>query len=408
MNRRVSLVLTLIFLTMKSSSQVPFSQHLFDTYNSYAATTIQSKHISHADVMASIDSFSLSLKGLMTVDTLGRSGEGRVIKLLKLGTGTTKVFLWSQMHGDEPTATMALIDMLSYIRDNRDTPEIRSILEGTTILILPMVNPDGAERFQRRTAAGIDMNRDAARLQTPEAKILKAARDKYHPEIGFNLHDQEPRYTVGSTGKVATIALLTPAFDYAKTDNAVRVRAKKVAATLVGIFKPYIEGHISRYDDAYEPRAFGDNIQGWGTSTILIESGGWKDDPQKMFIRKVNCVAYLSILQAIASGAYEQSDIAQYESLQDNTRNLYDMIVEKVTLRFENGMAPVVADLGINIEESKHNGTVKTVARITDLGDLSTYSAFERVNAEGVTLDAAAVKLQSIVNLDQLKALLVR
>jgi hypothetical protein len=408
MTRYVSLLLTLILITMKSSSQVPFSQHLFDTYSTYAASDIQSKHISHADLMMRIDQFSESLKGVMTVEDLGRSGEGRALKLLKLGTGPVKVFMWSQMHGDEPTATMALMDMLSYIRDNRETPEIKAILAGTTILILPMVNPDGAERFQRRTAAGIDMNRDAARLQTPEAKILKAARDKYNPEFGFNLHDQEPRYTVGSTGKVATIALLTPAFDYAKTDNAVRLRAKKVAATLVDIFTPYIGGHISRYDDSYEPRAFGDNIQGWGTSTVLIESGGWKDDPQKMFIRKVNCVAYLTILQAIASGSYEQADVARYESLHDNTRNLYDMIVERVTLKFEGGMAPVVADLGINIEESKHSGTVKTIARITDIGDLSTYSTFERINAEGVTLDASAVKLETIVNLDQLRALLVK
>ncbi|MGE5315709.1 MAG: M14 family zinc carboxypeptidase [Acidobacteriota bacterium] len=393
---------------MKSSSQVPFQQHLFDTYDTYSVSEIQSKRISHAELMRHIEGFQRSMPDLLQVEEVGRSGEGRALKLLKLGTGTTKVFLWSQMHGDEPTATMALIDMLAYIRANRETPEIKSMLEGVTILILPMVNPDGAERFQRRTAAGIDMNRDAARLQTPEARALKAVRDRYNPEIGFNLHDQEPRYTVGTSGKVATIALLAPAYDHAKTDNAVRLRAKKVAATLVGIFSPYIDGHISRYDDTYEPRAFGDNIQGWGTSTVLIESGGWKDDPQKMYIRRINCVAFLSILQAIASGEYEKADIARYESLQENTRNLYDMIVEKVTLKFANGMQPIVADLGINVEESRRTGTVKRVARITDLGDLSTYSTFERVDGEGVTLDASAVRLESIVDLDSLRALLVK
>lgn len=408
MLKRVSLLLTFIVLTMKSSSQVPFQQHLFDTYDTYSVSEIQSKRISHAELMRHIEGFQRSMPDLLQVEEVGRSGEGRALKLLKLGTGTTKVFLWSQMHGDEPTATMALIDMLAYIRANRETPEIKSMLEGVTILILPMVNPDGAERFQRRTAAGIDMNRDAARLQTPEARALKAVRDRYNPEIGFNLHDQEPRYTVGTSGKVATIALLAPAYDHAKTDNAVRLRAKKVAATLVGIFSPYIDGHISRYDDTYEPRAFGDNIQGWGTSTVLIESGGWKDDPQKMYIRRINCVAFLSILQAIASGEYEKADIARYESLQENTRNLYDMIVEKVTLKFANGMQPIVADLGINVEESRRTGTVKRVARITDLGDLSTYSTFERVDGEGVTLDASAVRLESIVDLDSLRALLVK
>jgi hypothetical protein len=407
MIRTVSLLFTLVFITMNSISQVPFSRHLFDTYNTYAVD-ITSHRFTNADVMKRIDTFTASMTGVLSVEEVGLSGEGRPLRLLKLGTGTTKVFLWSQMHGDEPTATMALMDILSYIRDNRESPEIRRILSETTLLILPMVNPDGAERFQRRTAHGIDMNRDAARLQTPEARILKSVRDRYNPEIGFNLHDQEPRYTVGRTGKVATIALLAPSFDYAKTDNAVRRRAKKVAAALVGILTPYIDGHISKYDDAYEPRAFGDNIQGWGTSTVLIESGGWKDDPQKMFIRKLNCVALLVLLDDIATHEYENADIAVYDSLQDNTRNLFDMIVEKVTLRFEKNIAPVTVDLGINMEEVKKNGAVHEQARITDLGDLSTFMCFERINAEGVTLDASAVRLESIVNLDQLRALLMK
>jgi len=117
--------------------------------------------------------------------------------------------------------------MLSYMGKNQTAPEVKKILAETTLLIIPMLNPDGAERFQRRSVHGIDINRDAVQLQTNEARILKQTRDTYSPEFGFNLHDQEPRYTVGSTGKVATIALLAPTYDYAKNENAVRLRAKK-------------------------------------------------------------------------------------------------------------------------------------------------------------------------------------
>ena len=49
-----------------------------------------------------------------------------------------------------------------------------------------MLNPDGAERFQRRNAQSIDINRDALRLQTPEGRTLKAVRDRFQPRIGFN------------------------------------------------------------------------------------------------------------------------------------------------------------------------------------------------------------------------------
>ena len=62
-----------------------------------------------------------------------------------------------------------------------------------------MLNPDGAERGARRNAQGIDVNRDALNLATPEGRLLKAVRDRHQPILGFNLHDQDRRTTVGDT-----------------------------------------------------------------------------------------------------------------------------------------------------------------------------------------------------------------
>ena len=59
-----------------------------------------------------------------------------------------------------------------------DDPPVRGILSSLTLHFVPMLNPDGAERFQRRNAQGIDINRDALRLQTPEGRALKAVRDR--------------------------------------------------------------------------------------------------------------------------------------------------------------------------------------------------------------------------------------
>ena len=55
------------------------------------------------------------------------------------------------------------------------------ILSTLTLHVVPMLNPDGAERFQRRNAQSIDINRDALRLQTPEGRALKALRDRLQP-----------------------------------------------------------------------------------------------------------------------------------------------------------------------------------------------------------------------------------
>jgi Zinc carboxypeptidase len=377
---------------------------LFDSYDSFFVKEAATRRFKHAEMMGILRSLQTAMGDTMTIRQIGASSEGRSINALALGSGKRKILMWSQMHGDEPTATMGIFDMLSYIALRRSTAEVQKILADVALLIIPMLNPDGAERFQRRNAQGIDINRDASQLRSNEAKILKETRDTFSPEFGLNLHDQEPRYTVGSSGKVATIALLAPAIDRAKSENAVRLRAKKIAAQLVDILSPHIEGHISRYDDSFEPRAFGDNVQKWGTSTVLIESGGANNDPEKMFIRKLNCVGLLGICYAIATGEYKSADISHYERLADNTKNLYDVIIRDVTLVFGNGVAPIVADIGINIEETVGGGVLRRRGKVVDIGDLSTFTSFTAFDGRGKSLESHSVKLENYVEVEKLTA----
>lgn len=397
-------ILFLVCLMLTNVADAQFSKKLFTSYDSYTFNEISSRRFKHAELMKHIDSVKKSLGDLMRVEQVGSSAEGRSINLLTLGTGKTKIFLWSQMHGDEPTATMALFDILNYIAQNRNSAEVKTILKQTTLLMIPMLNPDGAERFTRRTSQGIDMNRDAVRLQTPEARILKSTRDKYNPEIGFNLHDQDPRYSVGEKGTVAVISLLTPAYNAEKEDNDVRTRAKKVASELTLVLNQFVTDNIGKYDDTFEPRAFGDNIQKWGTSVILIESGGWKNDPEKMFIRKLNCVGLLSVFHSIATKAYEKTGTDPYEQLPMNTKNLFDIIIEKATITFPDTRASIVADIAINKEEVHDSTGTWWKGRVVDFGDLSVFSAHEKYNAEGKAIESSIVEINDIVKIDDIMA----
>ena len=161
------------------------------------------------------------------MEEVGRSSEGRELFLVSVGSGSEKILLWSQMHGDEPTATSSLLDIIDFIGKRSQEPWVSDVLEKYTLLMIPMLNPDGAERFQRRNAQDIDINRDARDLVTPEGQTLKAVRDRYEPFLGFNLHNQGTMTTVGDTGKVATIALLAVAMDVPgvtpKTTSMLRV-----------------------------------------------------------------------------------------------------------------------------------------------------------------------------------------
>ncbi|MFH0990886.1 MAG: M14 family zinc carboxypeptidase [bacterium] len=379
------------------------SRELFEIYEAYKVPEITSRRFTHNQMLLWLA--PLEQSKIFDQKVVGSSAEGRAISLLSLGRGTTKVFLWSQMHGDESTATMALIDMLTFFSRARGHRVVTTIQDNLRLLLLPMLNPDGAERFQRRTAQLIDMNRDALRLCTPEACILKNVRDQYQPEFCFNLHDQDTRGTVGSTTDTAAIALLAPAYDVPKSDNDVRVRAKRVAGLFGEVLHQFIPGHVARYDDTFEPRAFGDNIQKWGTSTVLVESGGWTGDRQKMFLRKLNFVGLLSSLYAIASGEYASADCSLYEQLPFSSKNKFDLILRNVTLKPSTATPSVVVDIAINIAEQTNpaDGTIFDVGTVMDIGDLSVFAGFDELDLTGKTLSHELIQLDKVLSMDILQ-----
>ncbi len=328
--------------------------------------------------------------------------EGRPIYLVKIGNGKTKVMAWSQMHGDEPTATMALLDLFNFFAVNDQFNDFRnSIFDSLSIYIIPMLNPDGAEKFERRNFASIDLNRDALRLQFPESKILKAVRDSVQPEFGFNLHDQDTRYTSGHSFKNAAISFLAPPFNYERDINDVRKKTMQLIAVINETLQNYIPGHTGRYSDEFEPRAFGDNFVKWGTSSALIESGGWKDDNDKQYLRKLNFIALLSAFNSIMNKTYEEKSVEEYSAIPENEKYLFDLLLRNVEYNIEGKSYTV--DIGIKTEEIPADKRFYLKGTIDDFGDLSTYFGYEEIDCAGLTFDLPKIIEKDVHSEDDLK-----
>jgi len=131
-----------------------FGQFLSETYDRGKLPGISHRYLKHSEMMEILGRLQSSHPKSFTVNEVGKSVEGRSIILIRLGEGRTKVLLWSQIHGDVSTATRALLDVLNLIGSNPSDSFIKTILDVATLLLLPMVNPDGAERYQRRNAIG--------------------------------------------------------------------------------------------------------------------------------------------------------------------------------------------------------------------------------------------------------------
>jgi len=319
----------------------------------------------------------------LQVTRLGESVEGRAIHAITAGSGPTTVLLWSQMHGNESAATMSLADLIHWFATAPESDSLRARLaRRLTIVMIPLLNPDGAERFIRENAVGVDINRDARRTATPEGRILKNVRDSIQADFGFNLHDQGT-HTAGEDGALVAIALLAPAADEERTWGPVRERARGVAAAIAGALEPDLGGRLARYDDEFSPRAFGDNMQAWGTSTVLIESGILAGDPQKQELRRLNVMALLSAFDAIASRRYDGASTAAYDSLPMNRSVDYSLLVlgGEVVL---GGAAPVRADIAISYDDS----SARTGPRYGEIGDLTGVVALDTLDAGGLFLHA--------------------
>jgi hypothetical protein len=202
------------------------------------------------------------------------------------------------------------------------------------------------------------------------------------------------------------MSLLAPAFDEARSDNPGRLLAKKVCAVIRDAVEPLAPGQLGRYSDAFEVRAFGDNMGRWGTPTVLIETGPWPSAEPDAPLLRLNFVALVSALEALASGRAEQADLARYDSIPLNdSKGLLQVLIREAHVFGEAGEA-FVADLGVATSPAVRlrQGTPVAVAagQIVELGDLRVFGAIETVEGRGLTvvpLPSGSVKEGDLVPL---------
>ena len=342
--------------------------------------------LKHAGLRAALDTLQLRHPGLFAIEEEGLSSEGRKIPLLRLGDGPTGVLLWSQMHGDEPSATSALLDLLSWLGRNREAPAVRDLLSRLTLRIVPMLNPDGAERTQRRTAEEIDINRDALRLSTPEGRFLKSVRDRTKPVAGYNLHNQGPNVTAGKGGRQVAISLLSVPGDEALSETEGTRRTKRLAVKVGGLVSELAPGRVARYDMDYTARAFGDSMTRWGTPTLLIETGGWNGPDEAARLVRLNFVALLGSLAALADGTLDRVDVADYQRIPLNSRDsLFSLVVRGARLATGRGLPPFTADLSFTVP-GLFSGEAprRREPGVVEVGDLAHVRGLVEVDAAGL------------------------
>ena len=286
-----------------------------------------------------------------------------------IGTGKTKILLWSQMHGNESTTTKALMDLLLFLRSG--TKEAMSYLKHFTLLCFPILNPDGAFPYTRENANGIDLNRDAQNLSQPESQILRKAFDDFQPDYCFNLHDQRTIYGAGNSGKPATVSFLAPAYNQECEYNDTRLQAVDVIIAMNNTLQQLIPNQVGRFDDAFNLNCVGDTFQFLAVPTILFEAGHFANDYQREETRKFIFLALLSGLQHIYENVIVNNKIEDYLRIPQNKVVFYDIVYKNVKINYDGIIKST--NFAIQFREVLSENQVLFEAYFSEIGTLDFY-----------------------------------
>lgn len=357
---------------------------IWDEYEQYQIRSAIPGRLSYGEVVETLSRLHRDHPADFHLCPLSTSVEGRPIHRVDVGRGPTRVVLWSQMHGDEPTHTVVLLELLNALFGPANPDWAQLILSQLSLTMVPMLNPDGAVRWSRFNAQAIDVNRDARRLATPEGMALHRLISEDHFDFAFNLHNQNRQMTVDGV-HLASVSLLVPPLDDEDTETPWVRRAKCVAGQFVRAIRPYCGPLISRYDAGYMPRCFGEWVQSQRVSTLLVEAGGVPPNANVIWLQRVHFCGLAAALHAIAAHQLDDENLSDYLALpRSSSERAFDLLIRDIQVKHTSGVSAL--DLGINF------GTESAPGRIHDLGDLQDAGALGVHDAHGALCEPGQIR----------------
>jgi predicted deacylase len=155
------------------------------------------RHTSHDELMSFLYDVQ-SRSDRMLIRHLATTDEGRVMPLVILGappsaspataffSGRPTLFITGNVHGVERAGREGSLQLIRELALGAGRP----LLDRVNVLIVPTLNPDGAERRTRTNSLGYDMNRDFIVAETPEiSAILEDVLLEWWPDVYVDVHN---------------------------------------------------------------------------------------------------------------------------------------------------------------------------------------------------------------------------
>jgi Zinc carboxypeptidase len=334
-----------------------------EVYNSNKQQKLFGRYITLED----IEPILFELNTNNQLQTVGFSVQNNPIYSYTIGSGKTKVLIWSQMHGNESTTTKAIFDFLNVLQLDFGNHYENNF----TFCIVPMLNPDGAKLYTRENANQIDLNRDFIDLTQPESNVLLKLFHDFKPDYCYNMHDQRTIYGVGETGKPATVSFLAPSFNENRDFNNNRTKAAYIISKMNLELQKHIPGQVGRFDDEFNPNCAGETFQMLGIPTILFESGHFQNDYDREITRKMIFVALLTSFDQINETDIVLLNTRDYLNIPQNNPCFFDFIFKNVKTNYDN--SEITYTFAVQFIEELLENKIFFNAFIAKIDDLGSY-----------------------------------
>ncbi|WP_122261350.1 M14 family zinc carboxypeptidase [Ornithinimicrobium cerasi] len=304
---------------------------------------ITTAHLSTYDDLADFLHTQDARQDAMELTVIGQSVKGRDLYLASWVSDPDNptILYLTQQHGNEQLTTEGAMEFIKHLGTGRGS----DVLDGVNILVVPMLNPDGAmgdvnfsldnyiahgdRHLTRANAVGVDLNRDhVARVQPETQALHDNVLGAYDIDYMIDLHHQGAYSAIGEEWVSGSIL-------YPTTPNAdpeVVERSKQLGAVVYDAVDSTGWGLLARYEGGSAETISRNGLAvEYGIATLLFEMRGMSDHSSPTSVLGARSSGYLirqtvitleATARAIADGSVETVDTSFWDTLP--TQNWYN------------------------------------------------------------------------------------
>ncbi|AXK46749.1 M14 family zinc carboxypeptidase [Brachybacterium saurashtrense] len=297
---------------------------------------ITTAHLSTYDDVAAFLQKEAQKQPAMELSVIGQSVKGRDLYLaswLSAPENPTVLFL-TQQHGNEQLTTEGALEVVKHLGTGR----LREVLDGVNILIVPMLNPDGAmgdvdfslegylahgdRHLTRYNAVEADLNRDHVDRLQPETQALhENVLGAFEIDYMIDLHHQGANRALGD--ELVSGSILHPTTPNAAPELV--ERSKRLGSVVYDAVDSTGWGLIGKYNGGSAETISRNGLAvEYDIATLLFEMRGMSDHTREDYVLGARSSGYLirqtvltleATVRAIADGSIESADISFWDTL---------------------------------------------------------------------------------------------